>query len=210
MKISFNWLKEYIAITDKIIDEDLHFYWAGSCRGNLFNDEEDMEIMEKMKKAGCISMAYSLESADPDILKAMNKHVSVEQFSRQTELFHKAGIPVGTSLVFGYPQESPETIKKTFDCCIKNSIYPSSGYLLPQPGSKMYQYAVEHDFITDEEEYLLLMGDRQDLRLNMTQMPDKELEDHIMEGLKRCNKALNTGLEKQDLIKTTYYRSRKK
>jgi radical SAM superfamily enzyme YgiQ (UPF0313 family) len=206
-ELTFFSKKQTQEFVDKILEEDLHFNWAGSCRGNLFNDEKDIGIMEKMKKAGCISMAYSLESADPDILDAMNKHVSTEQFSKQTELFHKAGIPVGTSLVFGYPQETPETVRKTFDCCIQNRIYPSAGYLLSQPGSKMYDYAIEHGFITDEEEYLLKMGDRQDLRLNMTQMTDAELEGHVLDGLRRANDLLNTGLRKEDLIKTTYYRS---
>jgi len=112
-----------------------------------------------------------------------------------------------TSLVLGYPQETPETIRKTFDCCIENRIYPSAGYLLPQPGSGMYDYAVENGFIEDEEEYLLKMGDRQDLRLNMTRMSDEDIEMEVLEGLKRCNEALNIGLDDDQLIKTLFYRS---
>ncbi|MBI4685907.1 MAG: radical SAM protein [Nitrospirae bacterium] len=166
--------------------------------------------MRRMKEAGCLGMNYSLESADTDILKAMKKNVSVDQFSRQTKLFHKAGIPVGTSLVLGYPQETPESIRKTFDCCIKNRIYPSAGYLLPQPGSDMYDYAREHGFIRDEEEYLLKMGDRQDLRLNMTSMNDEDFEFHVCDGLKRCNDELKIGLDEENLIKTQYYRAAKR
>lgn len=140
----------------------------------------------------------------------MNKNISVEQFSRQTQLFHKAGIRTVTSLVFGFPQETPESIKKTFDCCIENKIYPSAGYLLPQPGSVIYDYARQNGFIGDEEEYLLKMGDRQDLRLNMTKMTDQEFKDLVLEGLKRCNDELQIGLPTEELIKTTYYRSSKK
>ena len=206
-ELTFFSKKQTIALVDRLLAEDLDVYWAGSCRGNLFDCEEDLEIMEKMKKSGCVSMAYSLESSDPSILKMMNKHVSAKQFSTQTGLFHRAGIPVGTSLVMGYPQETPETIRRTFECCIENSIYPSAGYLLPQPGSKMYDYAIASGFIGDEEEYLLKMGDRQDLRLNMTSMNDEEFEMYVLEGLKRCNSLLGVGLDERSLIKTKHYRA---
>lgn len=206
-ELTFFSKKQTLALVEKILDEKIHIYWAALCRGNLFDKDEDVEIMIKMKEAGCLSVGYSLESAEPSILKAMNKKVSVEQFSRQTQLFQKAGIHAVTSLVLGYPQETPESIKKTFDCCIENKIYPSAGYLLPQPGSGMYAYAIEHGFISDEEEYLLKMGDRQDLRLNLTKMSDEEFEKHVFEGLKRCNEEMGIGLNDEELIKTLFYRS---
>ena len=62
----------------------------------------------------------------------------------------------------------------------------------------------------DEEEYLLAMGDRQDLRLNMTKMTDEEMEKATLEGLSKCNTDLAIGLDKEHLIKTQYYRKAKK
>ena len=206
-ELTFFSKKQTLALVDRILEEKLDFYWTALCRGNLFDSDEDLEIMAKMKRAGCVGMGYSLESADPGILKAMNKHVTSEQFSRQTALYRRAGIPTITSLVIGYPQETPETIRKTFDCCIESRIYPSAGYLLPQPGSVMYAYAVEHGFIDDEEEYLLRLGDRQDLRLNLTGMTDEVLENEVLDGLRRCNELLAIGLDENELIKTGHSRS---
>jgi radical SAM superfamily enzyme YgiQ (UPF0313 family) len=208
-ELTFFSKKQTLALVEKILEERLTFYWVANCRGNLFDSDEDIDLILKMKEAGCLSVGYSLESADPAILKAMNKHVQVEQFSRQTGLLQKAGLHAATSLVLGYPQETPETIKKTFNCCIGNRIYPSVGYLLPQPGSGMYDYAVEHGYITNEEEYLLKMGDRQDLRLNMTQMTDVEFESNVVDGVRRCSQALGLDLPEENLIKTMYYRSAK-
>jgi len=148
-ELTFFSKKNTMDLVQKIIDEDIHFYWTGNCRANLFTDDDDVNIIKKMKEAGCLGILYSLESADPEILRAMNKRITVEQFSRQTEIFHKGGLTAWTSLVLGYPQETPETIRKTFDCCIQNNIYPSAGYLLPQPGSPMYDYAMKHGFIKD-------------------------------------------------------------
>ena len=206
-ELTFFSKKQALAFVERMLKADLHVYWNALCRANLFNDDEDIEIMKKMKEAGCARIGYSLESADPTILRAMNKHITANEFSKQTRLFHKAGIPVGTSLVLGYPQETHETISKTFKCCMENRIYPSVGYLLPQPGSKVYDYAKEHNFIIDEEEYLLSMGDRQDLRINMTQMTDEEFEAHVFEELKCCRDALGIELKDEQLIKTQHGRA---
>lgn len=208
-ELSFFSKQQTLELVQKIIDERLHFYWWAACRSDLFKEEEDISIMKKMKEAGCLGVGFALENADEKILKAMNKHTTVEQFSRQTELLQRSGLNVTTSLVLGYPQETPDSIRKTFDCCIKNKIFPSTGYLLPQPGSPMYDYAIQNGFIKDEEEYLISMGDRQDLRLNMTSMSDEEFERNVLEGVKRCNQALNLGLDENRLIKTMYYRAKK-
>jgi len=208
-ELTFFSKKNTLELVQKIIDEDLHFYWTGSCRADLFTDDNDIYVIEKMKEAGCMGMLFSLESADPEILQAMNKRITVEQFSQQTKMFHKGGLTAWTSLVLGYPQETPETIRKTFDCCIRNKIYPSVGYLLPQPGSHVYDYARKHGFIENEEDYLMRMGDRQDLRINMTTMTDEEFQGHVLDGLKRCNKELNLGLLQDQLIKTQYFRAKK-
>ena len=159
-----------------------------------------------MREAGCLGMQYSLESADKGILSSMKKNVLAADFQKQTRLFHQAGIATWTSLVLGYPQETRETINNTFEACIASNIYPSVGYLLPQPGSPMYDYALENGYIDDEETYLLSMGDRQDLRINMTNIPNDEFKTLVVNHLERCNQKLNVGLKLDELIKTKHFR----
>jgi len=206
-ELTFSSKRQALEFAEKILASDMHFYWEADCRSDLFDRDEDIDIAAKMRESGCTAIGYSLESSDADILAAMNKKASVEQFSLQTGLFQRAGIAPATSLVLGYPQETAATIAATFGCCIENRVYPSAGYLLPQPGSRMYAYALEHGFITDEEDYLLRLGDRQDLRLNMTQMGDAEFEKHVRDGLRRCNEVLDVGLSEDQLIKTQFYRA---
>jgi len=208
--LTFASKKQVLDFSQKVLDEGISFFWIANCRANLFQNGEDFFILEKAKESGCVGLTYALESADPVILKDMNKNITVEQFSKQSSLIKKIGIPVWTSVVFGYPRETPETIRKTFDVCIENEIFPSAGYLQPYPGSKIYDYAVKKGFINDEEGYLLNLGDRQDLRLNMTSMSDEEYTFHIIEGLKRCNEKLNVGLDVNKLIKTQYFRAKGK
>jgi len=201
-ELTFFSKKQTNALSQAIIDSGVKVSWTARCRANLFGADEDVRIIEKMKEAGCKKVQYCLESADEKILKAMNKRITPEQFTRQTELFNRAGVQPITSLVLGYPQETPETIRKSMDCCIKNGIYPSTGYLLPQPGSPMYQYAIDYGHITDEEDYVMHMGDRQDLLVNLTQMSDEKFKSVVFDELERCNESLGAKLDLKRLMKT--------
>lgn len=198
-------IKEFV---DFVLSEKLNIYWYGTSRVNLFQEEKDIILLKRMKDSGCVGLGYSLESGDEDILKAMKKNLSVEQFKRQTRLLQRVGIPVATSIVLGYPEETIETIGKTFQICLDLGIFPSSGFLLPQPGTPIYDWALKNDFINDEEEYLLSLGDRQDLRINLTKMSDEQFLDTVNYWLTMLNKELNLGLEPDELIKTKYYRSK--
>lgn len=194
--------KHTLEFAQTIIESGLKFAWDASCRADLFDRREDLNIIEKMVESGCESIVYALESADPSILKAMNKRITVDQFLNQTRLLKQTPLTPHTNLVFGYPQETPETIARTFDVCIEAEIYPSVGFLLPQPGSSIYNYAIRQGVIKDEEAYLLKMGDRQDLTINITRMSDQEFMDAVTEGAKRCSQALNVGLPEEKLIKS--------
>ena len=191
-----------------ILKEGLKFFWSANCRAGLFN-ENDLKLALKLKKSGCVELVYSLESANEEILKAMNKRISLQDFTAQTKILQKAGIPVSTSLVVGYPQETEKTIKETFDCCYENDIYPSTGYLLPQPGTPIYDYAVKQGKIEDEEKYLLAMGDRQDFYINLTEMTQERIEELVKRHLKRIAEKLNLNLDKDHLIKTEHYVGKK-
>jgi len=165
--------------------------------------EGDFELAQKMKKAGLNYILYSLESADPEILKAMNKRISADRFKIQSRVLHEAGIFTETSLVFGYPQETAKTIQKTFDVCFEAGIYPSVGYITPQPGTAIYDYAKNEKKICDEEEYLIeVIGDRQDFRINLTQMDQQEIESLVKENLAALSGRLNLQLSENKLIKT--------
>ena len=194
---------------DVLMASGLNVYWTADCRSGLFVNKEHGRVAGKLKKAGCLWLGFALESAAPEILKWMDKKVGVDAFTHQVRILKQVGLRSFTSLVLGYPNETPETIKTTIDCCIANEIYPSAGYLLPQPGSPMYDYALQHGYIKDEESYLLAMGDRQDLRLNMTSMSDAQLEDIVKKELARCSRELGLNLSAGTLLKTGHFRTTK-
>ena len=192
-------------LADLIIERAPGISFFASCRSELLN-HDNAHIAGKLKTAGCKGLGFSLESGSEEILLAMNKHNHVSDFVTQCEVLHDAGIEVYTSLVFGYPQETPETIAETFSVCELARVYPSVGYLQPMPGTPMFDLALETGAIRDVEAYLHLMGDRQDLRVNLTQLDQAEMEQVVHQHLVALNESLQTGLAADELIKTRAYR----
>ncbi|MEM7540333.1 MAG: radical SAM protein [Pseudomonadota bacterium] len=209
--LSFASVRQVERMLDAIEESKLEFEWSAAIRTDLLGREKlptqkRIDIAKRMRDLGCNAVGYSLESANAEILKMMNKHVERDFFLEQVEILREAGITSNVSVVFGYPIETKDTIKETFDMCLQAQIYPSIGYLLPLPATKMYDYALENGFIVDEDEYLVSITERQDLCVNMTTMGDTEVLETIAEGASRLNEQLNIGLSESSLIKTGGYR----
>lgn len=194
-------------LAEAIFASGLRMHWWGTCRAGLFDSTDDVSLLDDLKRSGCVGLSYSLENASPEILQAMNKRITPEEFVRQAGLLEKVGLSNYTSLVFGYPQETEDTIAKTFDTCIQARVCPSVGYLLPLPGSVMYAYCLDRGIILDEEDYFLRLGDRQDLRINLTAMPDDEFEGCVNHHVERLNKALGIQADSEDLLRNERYKS---
>ncbi len=193
---------------DVMIEREANVQWIGSCRSDLFK-EEDQHIAHKLRQSGCNGLGLALESGNDEIMEVMNKKCDASDFIVQASVMHQAELEVYPSVIIGYPQETEETIEQTFDVCRRARVYPSIGFLEPMPGTPMYDYSKEHGFIKDEEDYLLIMGDRQDLRINLTQMPTDRMEEVVQDKLKDLNRYLEMGLEEDSLIKTRTYRAAK-
>lgn len=203
--LSFAGLTQVERLCDAILESGIKIKWSAAIRSDLLGNakksyERRLKVAEKMKASGCTTVGYALESGDAEILKMMNKKVKPEYYSEQIKILKKAGVPSATSVVFGYPIETKETIRKTFEMCSENGTYPSIGFLLPFPYTGMYAYAKEHGYITDEDEYLDSITERQDHILNMTEMSDEEIKTEINLGASKLNDELNLGLK--DFIKT--------
>lgn len=200
-ELSFYHPKATERLADLFIERNLGVHFVASCRSELVN-WDNIDVARKLKKAGCKGLGFSLESGNEEILKAMNKRNHVSDFITQAKVCHAAGIEVYTGLVFGYPQETSETIAETFGVLREARVYGSVGYLQPMPGTPMYEYAKRTGHIADDESYLLIMGDRQDLRINLSRLDSKEMEAVVYQHCVELNKALNVGLKENELIRT--------
>ena len=208
--LSFASLAQAERFADAILASGLKFNWSAAVRVDLFgNPKHDLhrrlDVARKFKASGCQSLGFSLESANSEILKMMNKRIEGQYFIDQVDLLDQVGITSMISVVFGYPIETRETIAETFDMCLKAKVCSSIGYLLPLPATGMYDHALKHGFIKNEDKYLDSITERQDLCLNMTKMGDDEVKHLIAEGAEKLNAELKIGLDSSKLLKTGGY-----
>jgi radical SAM superfamily enzyme YgiQ (UPF0313 family) len=187
-ELTFHKVRPAQKFIEAVIKADLGIHFTASIRTDLLGCdeapyEERMELAHKMKEAGCVAVGFSLESANEEILEAMNKRVKGEYFGEQVRLLREAGIISNTSVIFGYPQETPATIRETIESCRRARIYPSPGFLLPMPSTGMWNHAINNGYITDIDQYLVNITERQDFSVNMTVMSDVQLKDEVNASL---------------------------
>ncbi|MHA1936587.1 MAG: B12-binding domain-containing radical SAM protein [Candidatus Thorarchaeota archaeon] len=206
-ELTFPNVRSVRTLLNRLSDLDFSIGWDGPCRGDLFK-KEHVSLVREMKEAGCDNISFSLENASPEILVAMNKKLTVDQFIEQAETLWKGGVVPLTSVIFGYPQETPETIQRTIDVCERCNMFPSVGFLLPLPGTEIYEWAKENGYINDEVVYLEIIGDRQDFHINLTTMTDEQFVEEVRSKLEKL--AVKLGLELESVFKTTTYQKPKK
>jgi anaerobic magnesium-protoporphyrin IX monomethyl ester cyclase len=122
----------------------------------------------------------------------------------------EAGIIANTSIINGYPEETPATIRETLDACRRANVYPSPGFLLPMPSTGMWDHAIQHGHITDIDKYLTEITERQDFGINMTTMTNEELKRETFAALKELEQDLRVGLGEGSLMKTGGYQNNAK
>lgn len=103
--------KELDQLCDKIIDNGILFHWAGMA---LIRKEMSRELLTKMKAAGCIHLAWGLESGCQRVLELMNKRFFdmdlAKKVMRET---YRVGINQSISLIAGFPGETEEMFRET-------------------------------------------------------------------------------------------------
>ncbi len=205
-ELTFASVKSTAAMVERFRTLEFKIGWEASARGDLFK-KEHIGLIKAMKDSGCENLAFSLENADAEILAAMNKRMSVSEFIEQTKALWEGGVIPLTSVIFGYPQETPETIRQTIKVCEECNIFPSVGFLLPLPGTPIYEWAKQNGHITDEVQYLGKIGDRQDFHINLTKMSDSEFVDIVTKELQAL--AEKQGLKLGSVFKTVTYQKPK-
>ena len=134
-----------IELCKKLIAAGLHKYkWHCLCRV----DQVDQEMLEWMKKAGCIKIAYGLESADPAILRALNKKITLADVTKAFHLTARAGIDTLAYVIAGSPGETLASIRTTYEF-LKKLECPAICWNIMQilPGTALSKMQAPKDFI---------------------------------------------------------------
>lgn len=101
--------KRALEICNGIIERELNFVWSCDTRVDVLSDE----LLRAMRLAGCQRLSLGVESGSAQILKNINKKITVEQILRSTALAKSYGIQVRYYMMLGNRGETLETFHET-------------------------------------------------------------------------------------------------
>jgi anaerobic magnesium-protoporphyrin IX monomethyl ester cyclase len=129
-----------VAICEEIKNRKIGLPW--DCQTRV--DRISKEVLSKMKAANCQLVSFGAESGCQKILDSINKRTTVEQNEKAIKMAKEVGISVAMSVIIGYPGETKESLKQTYDFIRRTE--PDYVYLClatPYPGTHLSSYLEE-------------------------------------------------------------------
>jgi anaerobic magnesium-protoporphyrin IX monomethyl ester cyclase len=99
------------ALLDAIITKNIPIYLLMETRGA--DIIRDRDIIGKYRKAGVIYVSTGVETADQSTLDTLKKGMRVEDATQVFELLREHEIVSEASFMVGFPDETPDSIRKT-------------------------------------------------------------------------------------------------
>jgi anaerobic magnesium-protoporphyrin IX monomethyl ester cyclase len=110
-------------------------FWKCSTRVDCV----DQNLLEIMKEAGCMEIAFGIESADEKVLLAINKKTKTEVAKKALIMCNDIGINTRSLMMINTPGETVDTVDKNID--FLNSVpytCASLSVFKPLPGSPVW------------------------------------------------------------------------
>jgi radical SAM superfamily enzyme YgiQ (UPF0313 family) len=101
-----------------LIKENLNILWSDSARFH----KTDSDFFDMIWESGCRSLGWGCEVADDDMLRFINKNLTVKEMSLGLRLSHERGIWNIMNFIFGMPGENSRVIENTLNWIKEHSI----------------------------------------------------------------------------------------
>lgn len=180
--------KRTIELCEAFIKARLNIKWV--CNGRLNYARTD--LLGLMKRAGCVFINYGIESVDDQVLKNMNKKLTVKQIKAGIESTLACGISPGFNIIFGNVGDTKETLQKSLEFLLKyddHSQLRTIRPVTPYPGSDLYYDAIKKGLLLDVADFYENKHVNADLlAVNFTDMTDEEFHEALFKANKQLLK----------------------
>lgn len=115
-----------------------------------------LNLLKKLKKAGCYFIAYGCESGSQKTLDRIKKGITLAQVKNAVYLTNKANIRHAVNFIIGHQQESyQDALETLYFAKSLNCDYVNFYNLVPYPGTDVYDWAVKNaHFLIPKSQYL--------------------------------------------------------
>lgn len=146
--LNHSWVKE---ICSEIINRRLQIGFCVNAR----IDTIDEEMLQSLKKAGCQTIGFGIESGSQRILNKLRKGTTLKQIKKVFQLVNKFKFFTINSFMIGNPGDNKETIKETLELA-KSLKSTAVGFcpLTVFPGTQIYFEATKDGTLKNPQWYL--------------------------------------------------------
>jgi len=137
-------------ICNGIISNNIDLEWKCDTRIDCI----DYELVDLMKKSGCIRIKIGVETGSEKIMRKIKKGLTKENIRKGVEIIKKVGIPLTVYLMAGFPGETNEDIKKTIEFAKEiDADYYSLSIVAPYLGTEIYDEFIKTNKKIDKEHW---------------------------------------------------------
>jgi radical SAM superfamily enzyme YgiQ (UPF0313 family) len=118
-------------------------------------DSLDNETCQLLKKTGFRLLKVGLESGNDETLKKINKNELIYQIKKGVKTAKDYGLIVMLTVMTGYPWETEEDVKRTYEVAKELMLYKTkfgdslqSSVVVPYPGTPLYKIAVKNGWFS--------------------------------------------------------------
>lgn len=123
-------------IMDLIIEKELKILL--SFPNGLRTDRLDIELLEKMKRAGVYYISIAVETASERLQKYIKKNLNLKKVNEIINNCAELGIFTRGFFMLGFPTETEEEIKKTIRFAVKSKLHTAYFFIVtPFKGTEM-------------------------------------------------------------------------
>ena len=129
--------KHCITICEEILKRGIKVLW--SLPNGVRIDKLDKEMLLLFKKAGCVSMALGIESANQRILDMIKKELNQEIVKKVVQDVADVGIETVGFFMIGFPTETKQEIENTINFALELPLTRAIfAKVTPLPGTELF------------------------------------------------------------------------
>lgn len=135
-----------VALSKELVKRGNKLPFTANSRADI-----SFDTLSNLKQAGLRLVCVGFESGDQDILDAIKKKITIEQFFEFRSAARKAGVLVHGCFMGGNPGETHETLEKTLQLACE--LDPDTAQFFPimvYPGTEAYDWAAERGYLTTQ------------------------------------------------------------